>query len=709
MSDKNVNKEPDGMPQPDPYNQNIEKSAVVNINNYNLYESLPRDESTESDLKNNRRKDSVPKPRGEFRCRDVPFLVLFIVFWVGMAVISLHTFVTAPYDTLLYGRNSYKNLCGSENYEDYKYVAYVLSTEQMIRAENPVKYKVCANVCPGDYLLYSKDLYIEENNQTVYYLANLDFRNETYQENYLSVVNFKNLTNYYEINEKVKKLSEYDNLFVPSVSVFNRCIPDLEIFGLGSWSEGLQGGVDFSTRVYQSVLDSIDIILMVAGISLGLTFIWLIFTYFFTGIFIWCSVILSIVASGAVTVFSWYIYTQSDDEEAIRSSILNTNNPYVNKYLYNKKAFLIISIILSILFVIEVLFFIFARKRISFGIKIVKEAGKAVMKYPFLSLIPLIQFILIIILTVFFSLIFIPVTITSREEISTKTRETIAKHTPLKEDNISVKSYGLIIELYVVLGYYWTYYFIKALGKTTICGTIATWYWAPKKDNGRRKYQSNAIIKTFIRIVYYNLGSLALGSLILGIISVIKYILAKIQHLAEKNKESEFVKCCIRCTRCCVGCIDKIVKFITKNAYVEIAIYGYSFCKSSIKAGKLIIRNAFRVIVVGKIGDLIFTLGKVLVVATTMFLTFLILKNKNIQDTYLLSIPLIIAFFLSLTIISIFMTVLNSAIDTIFISVCEDLERNDGSPERPYYMRKRLRRLLVKDNKSEKEKVKNMY
>jgi len=31
----------------------------------------------------------------------------------------------------------------------------------------------------------------------------------------------------------------------------------------------------------------------------------------------------------------------------------------------------------------------------------------------------------------------------------------------------------------VVLGFYWTYYFIKAVGKTTICGVIATWYWAP--------------------------------------------------------------------------------------------------------------------------------------------------------------------------------------------------------------------------------------
>jgi len=28
----------------------------------------------------------------------------------------------------------------------------------------------------------------------------------------------------------------------------------------------------------------------------------------------------------------------------------------------------------------------------------------------------------------------------------------------------------------------------------------------------------------------------------------------------------------IRCLRCCVECIDKIVKFITKNAYVEVII-----------------------------------------------------------------------------------------------------------------------------------------
>eukprot|EP00833_Pecoramyces_ruminatium_P011917 jgi/Orpsp1_1/1185949/evm.model.c7180000096183.1 len=306
----------------------------------------------------------------------------------------------------MYGRNSYNELCGGEgNFTEYKYLAYFLSSEQMVNAENPIKYKVCTNVCPTDYLLYSDYLYIVENNDTVYHLPYLDMRNDTYEENKLSVVNFKNLTNLYEVYDKISSLSTYDNILIPSIEIFNRCIPDLEIFGLGNWSDRLQGGVDFSARVYQSIKQSIGIIMMIGGIALGLTFAWLLFTYLFTGIFIWCTVILSIILLGGTTGFSWYIYYQAD-ANAIRSSLLDTKNPYVNKYLYNRKAFLIISIILSVVFLITVLFFFLARKRINFGIRIVKEAGRAVMKYPLLSIIPLIQYIIIIGITIFFALIF---------------------------------------------------------------------------------------------------------------------------------------------------------------------------------------------------------------------------------------------------------------------------------------------------------------
>lgn len=40
--------------------------------------------------------------------------------------------------------------------------------------------------------------------------------------------------------------------------------------------------------------------------------------------------------------------------------------------------------------------------------------------------------------------------------------------------------------------------------------------------------------------------------------------------------------------------------------------------------------------------------------------------------------------------------VLQVAIDTIFLSVLEDSERNDGSELRPYFMNNRLRELILK-------------
>ncbi|ORX45760.1 DUF580-domain-containing protein [Piromyces finnis] len=686
------------MDQPDPYN--IEKTAVVNIpGNIDLYDCPVNNERKESTAS---KKSRVPKARGDFKCRDLPFLILFIIFWIGLVIITINTFRVSPYDSLFYGRNSAGELCGSGNYTDYKYIAYFMSTEQVKNAENPIKYKVCANYCPEDYLLYEGDLYkIDPNtNETLSYIPYMDIRNTTYEKNHLLDVrkNFENKT-IYEVYDKISTLYKYDNYLIPSVNVFNRCIPDLSVFGIdigrNTWSDMLQGGINFSSRIFQSVLNSLDIILMEAGIALGLTAAWLLFTYYFTGLFVWITVILSIIAIGCATLFSWYIYMKAGADEI--PVILDTKNPYVNKYLYNEKFFLVLSIILSIVFFIIILFFLFARKRINLAIKIIKESGKAIKKYPLLSLIPLIQYIMIIIIIIYFVLIYIPVTITSTDEISANTQQYISKYVPLKEEDLSVKWYSIIIQLYVVLGFYWTYYFVKAIGKTTIGGVVATWYWAPTNDYGKKVYQRNAILKTFARVCWYNLGSLALGSLILGIISLIKYILAKIQKMAKKNGNNAFVKCLIGCLRCFIECLDRIVKYITKNAYIEIAIYGYSFCKASYKATKLILRNAFRVVIIDRISSIVFILGKLLVTAATVFFTFLLLKNKNINDTYMLSIPLIISFLLGLMIISIFMSVLSTTIDTIFVSVCEDLERNDGSKEKPYYMSKSIRKVVVKN------------
>ena len=49
---------------------------------------------------------------------------------------------------------------------------------------------------------------------------------------------------------------------------------------------------------------------------------------------------------------------------------------------------------------------------------------------------------------------------------------------------------------------------------------------------------------------------------------------------------------------------------------------------------------------------------------------------------------------------SCFFSVYTVAVDTLFLCLLEDLERNDGSQSKPYFMSKKLRTLVVKQSNS---------
>jgi choline transporter-like protein 2/4/5 len=48
----------------------------------------------------------------------------------------------------------------------------------------------------------------------------------------------------------------------------------------------------------------------------------------------------------------------------------------------------------------------------------------------------------------------------------------------------------------------------------------------------------------------------------------------------------------------------------------------------------------------------------------------------------------------------VFFSVYEMAVDTLFLCFLEDCERNDGSPEKPFYMPKELMEILGKRNKN---------
>ena len=108
----------------------------------------------------------------------------------------------------------------------------------------------------------------------------------------------------------------------------------------------------------------------------------------------------------------------------------------------------------------------------------------------------------------------------------------------------------------------------------------------------------------------HHMGTAAFGSLLIAIIQTIRAIISYIQKhgKATKNKVVEYIMCCLQC---CMWCLEKVMKFMNKNAYIQTAIYGYSFCKAARCAFFLILRNILRVGAVNIVGDFVLLLGKV--------------------------------------------------------------------------------------------------
>ena len=143
----------------------------------------------------------------------------------------------------------------------------------------------------------------------------------------------------------------------------------------------------------------------------------------------------------------------------------------------------------------------------------------------------------------------------------------------------------------MVFWFFWITTLISAISYTAISGAIAEYYWTRDKTQKKRFPLSRSLG----RVLYYHTGSLALGSLILALIVTIRMIVFYFQKQAQKT-QNKVMQWCLACLQCCLGCIHAIVKMLNKNAFIEIAIYGYSFCEACKAAFNIIERNAFKLV-----------------------------------------------------------------------------------------------------------------
>jgi choline transporter-like protein 2/4/5 len=228
---------------------------------------------------------------------------------------------------------------------------------------------------------------------------------------------------------------------------------------------------------------------------------------------------------------------------------------------------------------------------------------------------------------------------------------------------------AMLAGLYMLFSWFWTSQFVIAAGQLVVAMSVSTWYFTRDK----KTVNSGTFIKSAKKAMWYHLGTAAFGSLIIAIIKTIRVIISYLQHKFRKSKNVA-IKALLCAIQCYMWCIEKCMKFLNKNAYIQTAIFGYSFCKAARKAFFLILRNILRISAVAIVSSFVLIIGKLFIMIATTLLAYMFIEQNMDGDVNYIWIPTILVCFISYFTAEMFNEVFGMAISTILQCFVADEE-----------------------------------
>uniref|UniRef100_A0AAR2M037 Choline transporter-like protein n=1 Tax=Pygocentrus nattereri TaxID=42514 RepID=A0AAR2M037_PYGNA len=459
-------------------------------------------------------------------------------------------------------------------------------------------------------------------------------------------------------------------------------------------------------------------------IATVLSLIFIVLLRFLAGIMVWIMIILVVLVIGYGIIHCSIEYVHLKNAPGANITLRELGFQMdLSVYLHIRQTWLAFIIILAIVELVIILLLIFLRNRIRIAIALIKEASRAIGHVMSSLFYPLFTFALLAVVIAYWTITAVFLS-TSNEPVyrvfNEGSKACFHSNTTCHPENYTdsdmkkdcpesqclfafyggeshYHKYLIFLQFYNVFLFFWCANFVTALGQMTLAGAFASYYWAFNKPDD---IPACPVFASLGRALRYHTGTLAFGSLILSIIQVIRVLLEYLDHKL-KGAENKFAKFLLCCLKCCFWCLEKFIKFLNRNAYIMCAIYGKNFCTSARDAFFLLMRNVIRVAVLDKVTDFLLFLGKLLVVGIVGVMSFFFFSGtaKGVDvapNLHYYWVPILTIVVGSYLIAHGFFSVYAMCVDTLFLCFCEDLERNDGSAARPFYMSTTLRDILSK-------------
>jgi hypothetical protein len=233
----------------------------------------------------------------------------------------------------------------------------------------------------------------------------------------------------------------------------------------------------------------------------------------------------------------------------------------------------------------------------------------------------------------------------------------------VEQDGVTVcenLNYGVMFLLFVSL--FFTAEVLKNCTHVTVSGVVASWWFEPQ-NNG---FCGASVLGSFLRTITTSFGSICFGSLLVAIIQAVRQLV----EMAKQNEDlGSTLACCIDCI---LGCLESLLEYFNKWAFVYVGVYGYGYCEAGKSVMQLFKDRGWEAVIADDLVGMVLFMMSLIVGAITGGIGVLLVRSTEwlanadgIGDTDILAF--IIGIVLGLLICSILMGVIASAVNTTIV------------------------------------------
>jgi len=222
---------------------------------------------------------------------------------------------------------------------------------------------------------------------------------------------------------------------------------------------------------------------------------------------------------------------------------------------------------------------------------------------------------------------------------------------------------------------------------TVIAGAVADWYFTERDEDGDKirgdgdmELSARPVLNSCCRTCRYHLGTVFFAALIIAIIQFVRWCVRYLERMmnASGKEPNKLQKLLFRLVDCLLWCLECCLDKVSRNALIWVGVYGDAFCPSVCGSFKLMWANLVRVAVITFFSTIVTMLGKIMIpLATTGVCAVLLLNAEPFKSELSSPIyPLVVIFIVAIAVALMFLTVYDTAIDTVFMCFLLDEKHN---------------------------------